>query len=147
MKLALVALLVGAGACVADDPTSARVDPGRDVTPLNVADEVELPTMGPDNIDFAIVTITGVEEPGRVPTQPNIDLTNVDIADLTPEAQRFCALADELPGSDVCSSLCDSYGFTARLFENGTPGGCQQVPCQLPGGVIVNTEVCLPPNN
>lgn len=150
MKLALFALLVGVGVggCVAEDPsTSTRVDPSADVTALNVADEAELPTIGADHIDFAVVTITGVLEPGRIPTQPNIDITNVDIADLTPEAQRFCALADGLPNIDVCSALCDPAGFAARLFDNGTPGGCQQVQCQLPGDVIVNTDVCMPVNN
>ena len=62
-KLALlgfsVALAIGAGACVADDPsTSARVF-SDDVTAMNVVNEIEIPTAGDDNIDPKVVVVTG----------------------------------------------------------------------------------------
>lgn len=146
MKLALVtALLLGTGACVADEAgTASRVDPDREVAPFNVADQVELPQITPDNIDFAIVTITGVEIPGMVPTQPNIDIDNVAIAEVDPQLRVICAAAESLPADNVCSSLCDPSAFTARLYDGGSPGGCQQTECQLSDGSLVQVDACTP---
>jgi hypothetical protein len=135
-----VALLIGAGACVADDPsTSARVF-ADDVTAMNVVNEIEIPTAGDDNIDPQVVVVTGLDYPGRVPLQPNIDLRNADTLTLDPNARNLCALVEGLPNSDVCSSLCDPDGFAARVFGGST--GCTTQSCQLPGGGIATVDVC-----
>ncbi len=144
MKLAFVAALL-LGACVADDPqTSARIEPTQVVGPFNVIDQAETAQITPDNIDLAIVVITGVEIPGLAPTKPHIDITNVAIADLDPAMRQLCADAGSLPVDDVCSSLCDSTGFIARLYDQGAAGECVQNECHLPDATVVTVETCLP---
>ena len=143
-KLALlgfsVALAIGAGACVADDPsTSARVF-SDDVTAMNVVNEIEIPTAGDDNIDPRVVVVTGLDYPGHTPLQPNIDLRNADTLTLDPNARSLCSLVEGLPNSDVCSSLCDPDAFTARVFGGST--GCTTQTCQLPNGGHANVDVC-----
>jgi hypothetical protein len=143
-KLALlgfsVALAIGAGACVADDPsTSAKVF-SDDITATNIVNELELPTMGDDNIDPQVVVVTGLDWPGHTPLQPNIDMTNVDILELDPNARSLCAVVSSLPNTDVCSSLCDPNEFTARVFGGST--GCTTQTCELPGGATATVDVC-----
>ena len=148
MKLAIVAALLVSGACVANEPDStARVETTAAVGPLNVIDQVELPSMTPNNVDFAVVTITGVEIPGRVPTQPHIDITNVDTADMDPELRRLCAIAATLPTTDVCSALCDPQAFAARMLgDSGEGGSCQNTRCTLPGDIGGDADVCATGN-
>lgn len=143
-KLALIALLLGA--CVAEDSstTSARTF-GDEITATNVVDEIEIPTWGDDNVDVDLVLVTGLEIPGRVPSTDHIDLTNVDLLDLDPTTREICALADSLPSTDVCSFLCQPSGFAARLLGSGT-GDCTEQRCDLPGGVSVQTQVCVSGN-
>lgn len=135
-----VALLIGAGACVAEDPsTSAKVF-SNDVTAMNVVNEVEIPTAGDDNIDPQVVVVTGLDYPGRVPLQPNIDLKNADTLTLDPNARNLCAQVQGLPNSDVCSSLCDPDAFAARVFGGST--GCTTQTCELPDGAVATVDVC-----
>lgn len=143
-KLALlgfsVALALGAGACVADDPsTSARVFTD-DNTGMDTVREVELPTSGNDNIDPRIVVVTGIDYPGRAPLQPNIDIRNGETLTLDPNARVLCAQVETLPTSDVCSSLCDPDAFTARVFGGST--GCTTQTCRLPNGGTADVDVC-----
>jgi hypothetical protein len=143
-KLALlgfsVALAVGAGACVADDPsTSSRVF-ADDVTAMNVVNEVELPTMGDDNIDPQVVVVTGLDYPGRISLQTHIDLKNADTLLLDPSARALCAQVDSLPDTDVCSLLCDPNAFAARVFGGST--GCTTQTCELPNGGTADVDVC-----
>ncbi len=143
MKLAFIALVLGlgTGACVADDPASTGRVEG-DVTNVGVATEVEIPTDEGTNGDFEIVVVTGVEIPGRTPTGETFDLTNALTADATPTVREICAQADQLPGSDVCSQICQP-GFAAKLLDQGTPGGCTQRSCDLPGDITVNLDACV----
>lgn len=143
MKLAYLALALalGTGACVAEDPTSGRV--GDEVTDFSVAGEVEIPKDEGVTPDFAVVTITGIEIPGRTPTTEHIDITNVDTATLDPETRELCAQADQLPGSDVCSQICNPVGFAAKLFDQGAAGGCSQHTCAMPGDVTISLDVCV----
>jgi hypothetical protein len=143
-KLALLALVLGVGACVADDPDSKRTL-DTELGEINVVDEVETPGWGDDTVNPAIVIITGLEIPGRTPTTPNLDITNVDTRELDPQARRLCALAEGLPDSDVCSLLCEPGGFAARVFDNGSTGNCTEQRCNLPGGVSVQVDVCVDP--
>lgn len=143
-KLALlgfsVVLAVGAGACVADDPSSSARVFSDDVTSMNVVNEVEIPTVGETNIDPVIVMITGLDYPGHTPLQPNIDMKNADTLTLDPNAKAVCAQVQQLPNSDVCSSLCDPDAFAARVFGGST--GCTTQSCQLPDGTQATVDVC-----
>jgi len=143
-KLALlgfsVALAIGAGACVADDPTTSPRTFSDDVTAMNVADTILLPTKGDDNIDPKVVVVTGLDYPGHTPLQPNIDLTNVETLTLDPNARNICAQVRGLPDSDVCSSLCDPNAFAARVFGGST--GCATQTCELPDGTRADVDVC-----
>ena len=143
MKLAFIALVLGlgTGACVADDPTSAGRVEG-DVTNVGIATEVEIQAATGTNGDFQIVVVTGVEIPGRTPTGETFDLTNALTADASPAVRELCAQADELPGSDVCSQICQP-GFAAKLFDQGAPGGCTKKTCGLPSGTTVNLDACV----
>jgi hypothetical protein len=133
-------LAIGAGACVADDPsTSARVL-GDEVTAMNVVNEILIPTVGEDNIDPRVVVIAGLDYPGRAPLQPNIDLKNVDSLTLDPNVQAVCAQVNSLPTSDVCSSLCDPDAFAARVLGGGN--GCTSQTCELPDGTRADVDVC-----
>ncbi len=142
MKLGILALALalGTGACVADDPTTSDRVEGQ-VTDFNVADEVEIPKDPGQTPDFAIVVITGMEIPGRTPTTEHIDITNVDTATLRPEVRELCEQADTLPGSDVCSTICS--GVSAKLFDQGATGGCTQHTCVMPNGTTVNLDACV----
>ena len=84
---------------------------------------------------------TGIEIPGRAPTTEHIDFTNVDTATLRPEVRDVCAQADSLPSSDVCSTICT--GFSAKLLDQGAPGGCSQHTCVMPNGTTVNLDACV----
>lgn len=141
MKLAILALALGlgTGACVTDDPTTSDRVEGQ-VTDFTVADEVEIPKDPGQTPDFAVITITGIEIPGRAPTTEHIDITNVDTATLRPEVREVCAQADSLPGSDVCSTICSG---SAKLLDQGAPGGCAQHTCVMPNGTTVNLDACL----
>jgi hypothetical protein len=141
LKLAYLALALGlvSGACVAEDSAAGRTD--NQVTDFNVADEAEIPKDEGVTPDFAIVVLTGIEIPGRVPMTEHIDITNVDTATLRPEVRDVCAQADSLPSSDVCSTICT--GFSAKLFDQGAPGGCTQHTCVMPGGTTVNLDACV----
>ena len=132
---------MGAGACVADDPTSARVTTDGVIGPMNVIDELEIPGAAPENIDPRVVVVTGIDWPGRASTQPNIDVRNAEELSLDPDARMMCALVDQLPSSDVCSSLCDPDAFIARVLTGGD-NGCTTQSCALPGGTTVNVDVC-----
>lgn len=142
-KLALLgvsmALAIGAGACVTDDGTSARVF-SDDITATNVVNEVEIPTEGDPNIDPKVVVVTGLDYPGRVPLQPNIDMRNAETLELDPNARLLCAEINSLPATDVCSSLCDPDAFAARVFGGST--GCTTQTCELPGGSTATVDVC-----
>ncbi|MFN0248108.1 MAG: hypothetical protein ACKV2T_14555 [Kofleriaceae bacterium] len=102
--------------------------------------EVELPTLGEDNIDPRLVVVTGLDYPGRTPLQPNIDIRNADTLELDPTARALCAQIDTLPGSDVCSSLCEPDAFLARVFGGST--GCTTQTCVLPNGSTAVVEAC-----
>lgn len=143
MKLAYLALALGlvSGACVAEDPTTDRVD--NQVTDFAVADEAEIPKDEGVTPDFAVVTITGIEIPGRTPTTEHIDITNVDTATLDPETRELCAQADSLPDSDVCSLICNPVGISAKLFDQGSTGGCSQHTCAMPGDVTISFDICV----
>ncbi|MDX2091290.1 MAG: hypothetical protein SFX73_25755 [Kofleriaceae bacterium] len=143
-KLAMISALL-LGACVATDTTEdvAKVTDDA-VTPINVVDEVELPTATPDYGDFGTVVITGVQIPGRESTAVHIDLGTALEIQAFPYEMEFCAIADTLDSSDVCSSLCDPDGFSARVNPTGG-AGCSQQSCQL-GDTLVNLEVCSPSN-
>ena len=141
MKLAFIALVLGlgTGACVADDPTSGRV--GDEVSDVGVATEAEIPADQGTN-DFQIVVVTGVEIPGRTPSHETFDLTNPLSADASATVKEICTQADELPGSDVCSQICQP-GFAAKLFDQGTAGDCTQTRCGLPNGTTVSLDACI----
>ncbi len=143
-KLALlgfsVAIAIGAGACVADDPSTSSRGFRDDITSMNVVNEVEIPTVGDDNIDPRVVVVTGIDYPGRVSLQPNIDLRNADTLTLDPNARALCAVVEQLPNTNVCSFLCDPDAFTARVFGGST--GCTTQTCQLPDGGSANVDVC-----
>ena len=141
-KLALIALMLGA--CVAEDPSTAAKVITDEVTPTNVVDEVEIPTWGDDNVDRDLVIITGVRIPGHVPTTDHIDLSNIATADPSELSRTVCALADQLPGTNVCSYLCQE-GFAARVLGSGT-SNCTEHQCNLPGGVSVTADVCTAGN-
>lgn len=143
MKLAYLALALGlgTGACVADDPTTDRV--GNQVTDFTVADVAELPQDEGVTPDFAVVTITGIEIPGRIPTTEAIDITSVDTAWADPQTREICAQADQLPDSDVCSLLCQPTGISAKLFDQGATGGCSQHTCAMPGDVTISFDICV----
>ena len=59
----------------------------------------------------------------------------------------LCAAADQLPGTDVCSLICDPPAMADFLIAEGMhTGACYQLRCTLPGvdsGVSVG--VCLAP--
>jgi hypothetical protein len=143
-KLALlgfsVALAIGAGACVTDDPSTTGRVLTDDVTAMNVVNEVEIPTAGDDNIDPRIVVVTGLDYPGRAPLQPNIDMRNADTLTLDPDARALCAQVETLPASNVCASLCDPDAFVARVFGGGT--GCTTQTCNLPDGSTATVDAC-----
>jgi len=142
VKLAYFALVLGlgTGACVADDPTTARV--GDEATDFGVANEVEIPKDEGINGNLDLVILTGVEIPGRTPTSEHIDFSNVTVLDPDPTVRELCQLADQLPGTDVCSQICTS-GFAAKVFDQGSPGGCSQHTCSLPGDITVSFDVCV----
>ncbi|MBA3452552.1 MAG: hypothetical protein H0T42_05575 [Deltaproteobacteria bacterium] len=143
MKLAFFAVVLGlgTGACVADEPTSGRV--GGQVTDFTVADEAEIPKDEGVVPDFAVVTITGMEIPGRTPTTESIDITSVDTAWADPQIREICAQADQLPDSDVCSLICQPTGIAAKLYDQGAVGGCSQHTCAMPGDVTVSFDICV----
>jgi hypothetical protein len=141
-KLALIALVLGA--CVADDPTNVARVLNDDVTPRNVVDQVEILRWGDDNVDLELVEVTGLEVPGGT-GQDHIDMANVGIAELNPIGRAVCALAETLPGSDVCSVLCDAQGFAARAMGD-IGSDCTEHRCELPGGVSVLANVCVTTN-
>lgn len=145
MKLAFFALVLGlgTGACVADEPsTSGRLFEA-EVTDFSVANEAEIPTDQGETPDFAVVTITGVEIPGRTPTTEAIDITNQFQAEIDPQTREICAQADSLPSTDVCSLLCNPTGISAKLFDQGSAGDCQSRTCSLPGDITVSFDVCV----
>lgn len=148
-KLAMISALL-LGACVATDTEDVAEDVARvtnEVTPINVVDEVELPTETPAFGDFGTVVITGIEIPGRESTAVHIDLSTALEIDAFPHDIEFCAIADTLDGSDICSSLCDVEGFVARVNSTGgaNPSGCNQQSCLL-GDTLINLDVCSPTN-
>jgi len=143
VKLAYFALVLGlgTGACVADDPTTTgRL--GDEATDFAVANQVEIPKDEGVNGDFQLVVLTGIEIPGRAPTTDHIDITNVTTAEIDPQVRELCLQADQLPSSDVCSQICSS-GFTAKVFDQGAPGGCKTQRCGLPGDITVNLDICV----
>ncbi len=144
MKLAYLALALGlgTGACVADDPTSSGRVEGQ-VVDFDVANEVEMPRDEGQTPDFAVITITGMEIPGRGPMTEHIDITSVDTATLNPETRELCAQADQLPGTDVCSLICNPVGIAAKLFDQGAAGGCSQHTCAMPGDVSIHFDICV----
>lgn len=144
MKLAFFALVLGfgTGACVAEDPTTSdRL--GSEVTDFTVANEAEIPTDQGETGDFAVVTITGVEIPGRTPTTETFDFTNQLEAEIAPQTRELCAQADQLPDSDVCSLICNPTGISAKLFDQGATGDCKSQQCALPGDITVSFDVCV----
>jgi hypothetical protein len=142
-KLAILGVSVALtlGACVADDPSTSPKLLTDDITSMNVVNEIEIPTMTPDNVDPHVVVITGLDYPGHTPLQPNIDLRNADTLTLDPNAKTVCAQVQGLPTSDVCSSLCDPDAFVARVFDSGSTG-CTTQTCQLPDGTRADVDVC-----
>lgn len=143
-KLALIATVLLMGACVAEDTTESRVY-GSDVAD-NDKGEVAIPVYGDDAIDEAVVIITGVEVPDHEGPAAEWNQVLITGADLDPQVQNLCAIAEGLDGTTACSYLCDPPEFAARLYDRGTPGGCTQTRCPLPGGTIVNVDVCMPGN-
>jgi len=109
---------------------------------MDVANELEIPKDEGATPDFAIVVITGIEIPGRAPMTDHIDITNVTTAEINPQVRELCLQADQLPSSDVCSQICSS-GFTAKVFDQGAPGGCKTQRCGLPGDITVNLDICV----
>jgi hypothetical protein len=140
------ALLLGACVAQPDSETSARIEDN--VTPINVVDEVEMPTPTPDYVDFGTVIITGVQIPGRESTATHIDVRTALEVDAWPYDIEFCAVQEGLDSADICSSLCDPDGFIARVHDQGgkNPGGCQNHTCTT-GTTIVDVQVCLPPSS
>lgn len=145
-KLAILSALL-LSACVTTDTTENTAKVTNDVTPINVVDEVEIPQATPDFVDYGTVTITGIQIPGRESTATHFDLQTVLEVDAFPFDIEFCAVAETLDSSDVCSSLCDVQGFIARVNDDGNEGqgGCTQQSCKV-GDTIVNLDVCSPSN-
>ena len=57
---------------------------------------------------------------------------------------QVCALAAELPDTDLCSLVCDPDAFKARLLDDGMKAGnCYQVRCTLSADMSVTVGVCL----
>lgn len=146
MKLAFFALVLGlgTGACVADDPTpsAGRVVDG-ETTNFNVVNEVEIPNEGAQTGNFAVVTITGVEIPGRTLSTDHIDITDALQASKDLATREICAQADQLPSTDVCSLICNPTGIAAKLFDQGQTGECHSAKCGLPGEATVSFDVCV----
>lgn len=147
MKLAIVSALL-LGACVAADTDDVAKVGSDNVAPINVIDEVEIPTATPDHVDYGSVIITGVEIPGRQSTKTHLDWQTVLEVDPYGWSMEFCAASDSLPASDVCSAICDPDSFIARVNDTNqqNPETCTQHSCQL-GDKIVNIEVCSPANS
>ncbi len=147
MKLAIVSALL-LGACVAADTDDVAKVGSDNVAPINVIDEVEIPTATPDHVDYGSVIITGVEIPGRQSTKTHLDWQTVLEVDPYGWSMEFCAASDSLPASDVCSAICDPDSFIARANDTNqqNPETCTQHSCQL-GDKIVNIEVCSPANS
>ena len=62
-------------------------------------------------------------------------------------APDFCALASELPTTDICSLICDPPAMAAYLIDEGMQGGtCYQLRCVLSEENAVMVGVCLPPS-
>jgi hypothetical protein len=75
------------------------------------------------------------------------DEAQVDTIDLIEQDSQaeFCALAAELPETDMCSLICDPNAFKARLVDGGMKGGnCYAVRCTLSAEVSVTVGVCIP---
>ncbi len=82
-----------------------------------------------------------------VPTTTTHDVAAADSATLIEQdtTGTLCALASDLPSTDVCSLVCDPDGFKARLLDDGMTGGnCYQFRCNLSPEVTVTVGVCLP---
>jgi hypothetical protein len=142
-KLAIISALL-LGACVTTDSEDLAKVQDDNVAPINVVDEIELPQTTPAHLEFGEVIITGVQIPGRESTATHIDLSTYLEVDPWAYEQQFCALVDTLPGSDVCSTLCD--GVSARVnTTDGANTGCTQHSC-LMGTTIINIDVCSPSN-
>jgi hypothetical protein len=59
-----------------------------------------------------------------------------------------CALAAELPASNVCSLICDVDAMKAALRAEGDPAGrCYDWECRLPDASVVFVGVCLEPDD
>lgn len=71
----------------------------------------------------------------------------IEIApDHEPSEADVCALAGELPISDVCSLICDPIAMAEHMIATGSASGqCYQLYCQLSEEAHVLVGVCLPP--
>jgi len=139
-KLAVLALVLAG--CVAEDATTSTSSQIEGGAVGSTGAEVEFPSVGPDHVNPDLVVITGLEIPGRQPTQVHIDVSNVDVADARLQVRELCAAAAELPQTNVCSSLCTGSGAAARLIGDTSPT-CNTTRCELAGGVVVTRDACV----
>jgi hypothetical protein len=145
MKLALFALVVGVTGCVAgadQDSTSRVGDTDNLHTDFAVMNEVAQPEITPDHVNTDVVIATGVHIPGAQDSRDHINLSSVDTATLDSRATQLCALAQNLPIQDVCSSICSADG-AAKLWEaNGGNNDCTSRICNMGAGMTATIQVC-----
>jgi len=168
-KLAVLALVLAG--CVAEDATTSTSSQIEGGAVGSTGAEVEFPSVGPDHVNPDLVVITGLEIPGRQPTQVHIDVSNGDVADAEPQVRELgaaaaappqphvcpalvpatgarlqvrgrCAAAAELPQTNVGASLCTGSGAAARLIGDTSPT-CNTTRCELAGGVVVTVDACV----
>jgi hypothetical protein len=86
--------------------------------------------------------VADAEEPAPRPTtvergvQINVIESSSDV--------DVCALASQLPSTDVCSLMCDPDAMEARLIDDGmTTGRCYEFYCSFTEAQYVLVGVCL----
>jgi hypothetical protein len=74
-----------------------------------------------------------------------VRIEDVDLIEQEDPNAALCALAAELPETDVCAQICDPEAFKAGLLESGMKSGiCYQIRCNLSVDVSATVGVCIP---
>jgi hypothetical protein len=101
---------------------------------MAVGDEPTTITVDPD---------TAAPQSG--PAIVKVRAANAELESTSPP--DVCALASELPTTDICSLICDPPAMATFLIDEGMQGGtCYQLRCVLSDENAVMVGVCLPPS-
>jgi hypothetical protein len=99
---------------------------------------------------FAMVVLVGCASgDGRTITLDGdgIDVTVIGpISDGKVTAPDVCALAAQLPSTNLCSLICDVDAMKAAMLAAGDhEGRCYEFDCKMPDASSVYVGVCLSP--